>query len=299
MADRSASFRVALVTLILLASPAVLLARSLPDGIVDQILQGASGLVLDEEETSVPLLGTPTLPLVEVTLNGSATAKFLVDLGANVVIVREDVFERGDGTVLFAREPRDVGQFASFRIGAAEYHDVTVGVWPELDVDGVIGYNMLRYSSFTLDYPGRRFSLHRRTLPAPAGESDVLAYSAADNLPMIEVTLNEEPIMVNLDTGASEWMTVPPGLAERLAWSAKPAPGPTMSNNQTGDVTVLQGHGRGALVLGPLAIDTPLIYVNEDAEYAWLGSSAMNPAAWTFDPANLRLLIEMAGESDH
>ena len=291
MTRMSGSCRAVSVSFLLLASPGPLSGQTLPEEILTQVLQGASGLVMDEKETSVLLLGSPTLPLVEVNLNGAATAQFLVDLGSNVVIVRQDVLERGAGTVLFARESRDIGQFASFRIGAAEYQNVTVGVYPELDVDGVIGYNLLKYSSFTLDYPGREFSLHRRALPDPASAADVLPYTAADNVPMVEVMLDGTLIVVNLDTGASEWMTVPPQLAERLAWSSKPAPGRTVWNNQTGDVRILEGRARGALVLGPLAIDTLLIYVNEDAEHPWLGSSAMNPAVWEFDPENLRLRI--------
>jgi hypothetical protein len=59
--------------------PAV--GQGLPDSVVAQLHRGASGLALDAGGTSVPLLGTPTLPLVRVVLGGGETARFLIDLG--------------------------------------------------------------------------------------------------------------------------------------------------------------------------------------------------------------------------
>ena len=42
--------------------------------------------------------------------------------------------------------------FDSLRVGDARFEVVVGGAYDSLDVDGVIGYNLLRLSSFTLDY---------------------------------------------------------------------------------------------------------------------------------------------------
>lgn len=268
-------------------------AQGLPAFVVEQIRRGAAELVLTESDTTVRLVGTPTLPLVEVELNAKSTARFLVDLGANVVTVRRDVFERGAGEVVVDRESKDIGRFASFVIGNAEFRNVVVGIYETLDVDGVIGYNLLKHASFTIDYPGQRLSLHRRELPEPDVANGVLAFTAPDRLPLVEATLGGASITLNLDSGAAEWMTIPPGLVSRVKWASPPAPGRRVYNEQTGATQVLEGRAAGKLVLGPLELEEPLIYVNADAEYSWLGSSAMQGAIWTFDPANSRLRIEL------
>ena len=293
---RSLAFRPA----VLVAAAAILtngassvLGQGLPESVLQDIYRGAAELVLAGGETTVALVGRPTLPLVEVALNGKATARFLVDLGANVVIVRRDVFARAAGEVVVDRSTKDIGRFASLVIGGAEYRRVTVGIYEELDVDGVIGYNLLTHSSFTLDYPGQKLSLHRRGLPAPDAANGVLDYTAPDRLPLVQARLGDRELTVNLDTGAMEWMTVPPDVARGLRWSSPPAPGRRVFNEQTGATRVQEGRAAGKLILGPLEIETPLVYVNPDAEQPWLGSAAMQGAIWTFDPVASRLRVEL------
>jgi hypothetical protein len=247
---------------------------------------------LEPAGVEVPLVGTPTLPLVEVSLNHGPAARFLIDLGTNVVIVRRDVFERAKGNILFDRETKPIGEFASLAIGRAVFPNVAVGIYEELDVDGVIGFNLLRLCSFTIDYPRQRFSLHRGVLPSPAEDPTVIEYTARDRMPMVAASLGGHAITLNLDTGAKEWMTIPPALADELAWETKPAAGRDVWNNQTGTTQVLEGRPKGDLALGPLTVPAPLVYVNPDAEQAWVGSSVMRSAVWIFDPQHRRLRVE-------
>jgi hypothetical protein len=100
---------------------------------------------------------------------------------------------------------------------------------------------------------------------------------------------------VNLDTGAGEVMTIPPAWQSRFRWAAAPVPGRTTSNNQTGRVQVLEGSLLDTVRLGELTIATPLVYLNPDAENAWLGAAAMTGAVWTFDPGNRRLEVRVPG----
>jgi hypothetical protein len=84
---------------------------------------------------------------------------------------------------------------------------------------------------------------------------------------------------------------VPPALQPRLRWLAPPAPGRTTFNNQTGKTRVLEGRLADTLRFGELSIASPLVYVNPDAEDAWLGAAAMARTVWTFDPAQHRVQV--------
>lgn len=110
-------------------------------------------------------------------------------------------------------------------------------------------------------------------------------------MPYITVSIGRDSLLVNLDTGASEWMTVPPGLQSRLRWLSAPVPGRTTYNNQTGTTQVLEGHIADTLRFGELVIASPLVYVNPDAEDVWLGASAMAGATWTLDPLQQRVQV--------
>jgi hypothetical protein len=148
---------------------------------------------------------------------------------------------------------------------------------------------VLRYSSFTLDFPGQRLLLHRRTLPV-SNDVTVFSYQLHDgHRPYVTVQLGSDSLLVNLDTGASETMTVPPGLQSRLKWLSPPAPGRMTSNNQTGNTRVDEGRLADTLRLGELVIESPLVYVNPVAEDAWIGAAAMRHAVWTFDPGHQRV----------
>jgi predicted aspartyl protease len=280
----------ALAALVACPPSGVLAAQSLSDSLVARIRAGAARLVLPGDSVVLRLVGSPTLPVVEVRVNGMGPYRFLVDLGSNVTLLRRDIVDATGSTVLVERPTSDIVHVATIALGHARLEDVTVASYDELDVDGVLGYNVLQYSSFTLDFPGQRLVLHRRSLPPPDHQT-VFAYQLVGRMPSIMVRLGVDSLLVNLDTGASEWMTVPPALQASLRWRAPPVPGRTTFNNQTGRTTVLEGHLADTLRLGELVIASPLVYVNADADDAWLGAAAMASAVWTFDPRQRRVHV--------
>lgn len=286
----------ALITLLLLVGPRTTeecSAQGLPDSLVEQIRAGAAGIVLPGDSVAVPLVGTPTLPLVEVSVNGTGPYRFLIDLGSNVTLLRRNVVDASRSTVLVERPTSDIVHIEVIALGDARLEGVTVASYDELDVDGVLGYNVLQYSSFTLDFPSQRLVLHRRSLPPPDDRS-VFSYQILGRMPYVMVSLGHDSLLVNLDTGAAEWMTVPPSWQSRLRWAAPPVPGRTTFNNQTGSTQVLEGRLADTLRFGELTIISPLVYVNPDAEDAWLGAAAMAGAVWTFDPRQRRVQVRTA-----
>ncbi|MGE3526430.1 MAG: aspartyl protease family protein [Gemmatimonadales bacterium] len=284
-------YLVLLASLVGLIAPRTASGQVLADTLVKRILAGASRLVLPEDSVVLRLVGAPTLPLVEVSVNGTGPYRFLIDLGSDVTLLRRDVVDASNSAVLVERPTTDIVHVDAIGLGNAQLEDLTVGSYDELDVDGVLGYNVLQYSSFTLDFPRQRLVLHRRVLPVPDGVT-VFSYELHDgHRPYVMVAVGSDSLLVNLDTGASEFMTIPPDLQARLRWSTPPAPGRTTINNQTGRSRVDEGRLAGTLRLGQLMVESPLVYVNPDAEDAWIGAGAMRQAVWTFVPAQRRVQV--------
>ncbi|HSJ13460.1 MAG TPA: aspartyl protease family protein [Longimicrobiales bacterium] len=272
-----------------LGPPAAVQAQ-LPDSLVAQIRTGAAQSELRADTADLPLLGTPTLPLVEVMINGHGPYRFLVDLGSNVVVVRNAVAASAEGAVLVDRPRGDIIRFDSISLGALVLRSVVAAGYDSLDVDGVLGYNVLQYHSFDLDYPRQRLTIHDSELPAPDFR-EILPYSVDGRMPMLLVRIGSDSLRVNLDTGATEWLTIPPALQDGIRWAGQVRPGRMTWNNQTGAQQVHEGTLLDPLEIGPLVLSDVLVYINPDADGPWLGSSAMQHARWSFDPRNQRVRI--------
>lgn len=132
--------------------------------------------------SSLKFVMTDPLPVVEVQVNGGKKGNFFVDTGGAELIVDAE-FAKESGLSLFGSE---MGTFAGgkksgFEFGRADsltlgdfiVKDVPVHVMPVrqysgpvfggLRVDGIIGTVLLYHFLPTLDYPGSRLILRRRT----------------------------------------------------------------------------------------------------------------------------------------
>ncbi len=145
-------------------------AQSLPDSLLERVRAGATRIVLPGDSVALPLIGTPTLPLVEVGVNGTGPYRFLIDLGSNVTLLRKNIVDASGSTVLVDRPTSDIVHVEAIALGDARLEDVTVGSYDELDVDGVLGYNVLRLSSFTLDFPAQRLVLTATRVTRPTAK---------------------------------------------------------------------------------------------------------------------------------
>jgi len=259
--------------------------------LVDALRKGPASSQLGEDGAAVPLVGDPLVPQVEVVVNGRGPYRMLVDLGSNVTLLRRDVVEAAEVQVLVERSSTDIARIDALRIGAALFTDVHVASYDVLDVQGVLGFNLLDDFPFTLDYPAKRLSFSHAGIEAPLGHG-VLRYELIGRMPFLRVVIAGESLPFNLDTGASEWMTIPMAWKERFTWKNPPAGGPMTRNNQTGDTRVLTGVLAEPVLLGEHRFEGHPVYLNEDAEEAWFGSSYLKQFALTFDPERLLVRID-------
>ena len=259
--------------------------------LVEAIRRGPSTSTIPEKGTSVPLVGDVLVPLVDVLVNGHGPYRLLVDLGSNVTLLRRDVVDAAKVEVLVERSSSDIAKVASLSIGEALFTDVHVASYDALDVQGVLGFNLLDDAPFRLDYPARRLSFSREGIADP-NAAGVQAYDLIGRMPFLRATIGGQSLSVNLDTGATEWMTLPLAWKDRYAWREAPTEGPLTTNNQTGETRVLKGVLAQPVLLGELRFEGHPVYLNGDAEDAWLGSSYLKQFALTFDPAQRLVRFE-------
>lgn len=261
-------------------------AQSLSPDQLESVRRGAATLDLREDSVTVALQGRPELPLVEVTVNGAGPYQFLVDLGSNVVIARRTVLEQAGAEMVLERAGTDIMRVPVLSIGGAEYGDVWIGAVDTLDVDGVLGYNLLSLSQFGLDFAARELVIGGE--PLPTGPA-TLPYVVQGRMPYVHATAAGRPVLLNFDTGASNWITFPARLADSLPLLNPPVPGPTLWNNQTGRKRVTLARLDGELRIGAYRVPYPVIWFDDSVDDAWLGAALLRDVALRFDPAAQRM----------
>lgn len=249
---------------------------------LEAVRRGAAAAEIPATGTSVPLLGPPELPLVEVRLNGMGPYRFLVDLGSNVMILRRDVADDAGLDIILDRATSDIVRARTLQLGEARFDDVWLGAYDELDVDGVVGYNLLMGTGVVLDYAGRVFRLGPVDLGEPDGDR-TLPYDVTSRLPYVRAHVGDRELPLNLDTGAFNWVVFPAAMADSLPLESPPQPGPALTNNQTGTTRNLVARLAVDIRLGGLVIERPVVMFDPAVEDAWLGSGILTRARLEMD----------------
>ncbi len=270
-------------------TPAVV--QQLSPELIEAIRRGPTQAELGTDIVRVPIAGYPTLPLLEVTVNGRGPYRLLIDLGSNVTLLKKSVVADAGVDVLVRRDTSDIFRADTLEIGDAMFAGVVGGAYEDLDLDGVLGFNLLNWFPFTMDYPRMLFTFEHFELPDPKG-TDVLEYVIRGRMPYVPVQIDGTELLFNLDTGAAEWFTVPKSWEQDLPWEGVPEQGPVLFNNQTGAVRVKIARLAKELRLGSHVVERPLLFVNPDADDAWIGSGFLQHFRLSFDTANQRIRID-------
>jgi ketosteroid isomerase-like protein len=257
---------------VLLVNTAALQAQGLPPETLGALRRGAESREVPPGGAHVPLVGPPEMPLVEIVINGSGPYRFLVDLGSNVVIVRRSVADASGMEVMVEREGTDIVRARRIRMGDVVFHGVVMGSYDELDVDGVLGYNILQGDGIALDYPARVLELGPTAFAAGA---PAMEYEVEGRLPYLPARIGDRAVLLNLDTGATNWIVFPDAWASWLPLAAPPVEGPVLFNNQTGASRNRIGQLSVDLVVGSHVIRRPVVFFEPEVDDAWLGSALL------------------------
>jgi hypothetical protein len=282
----------ALALLSLAPCPAA--AQTLDPALIEAVHEGPARSELRSDTVTVPLVGRPTLPLLEARINGTGPWKLLVDLGSNVVILRRSVADSAGVSILVERDRSDIIRMDSIVVGGAVFLDVTGGAYDTLDVDGVLGFNLLDAFPFAMDYPAMQFTFLREAVPDPT-DPDMVPYLLVDRMPSVGVRVGKDSLLLNLDTGAAEQMTVPEAWATRLPFGEPLSEGPSVHNNQTGTTLVRTGTLAEPIRLGTHRIEDVTVYVSSSAEGGWLGSALLQRFVLAFYPGPALVKVNGTG----
>jgi hypothetical protein len=261
-------------------------AQELTPEQLESVRRGAASIHVPDSGVVVPLVGRPDIPMIDLQLDGHGPYRFLFDLGSNVVIARRDVVEDAGLYVVVEREGTDIATAGEMTIGEASFRDVWIGSYDELDVDGVVGYNVLRGTGIVLDYGVRELRLGPVDLPA-AGTDGAISYEVHGRMPYVRARIGEREVLLNFDTGATNHVVFPQFMADSLPVEAPPVPGPVLYNEQTGPVRVLVARLAEDIVVGPHVIEKPVVLFDPAVDDAWLGSAILAAARLEFDTERL------------
>jgi predicted aspartyl protease len=258
--------------------------------ILEQVRRGAASIEPEEPQFDVPMVGTPVLPLVEVTLNGRGPYRFLFDAGANVVSVKQSVAHEAGLPVLQKLSKRSIVRIDSLAIGGVRFRDVAAVGEPEFDVDGVIGFNLFAFQEglLTIDYPRQRLSWAPGQLPAPDGVA-LFEYELRDRMPYIPLQLGTDTLWFNVDTGATWWFYIPAEMEDRLPFTCPTLEGPTVWNQATGWRTLTSRQLATNLRLGPHVVEHPVLVLSPGLDELLVGSGLLQHFSVTFDLAQQRV----------
>ncbi len=243
-------------------------------------------------ETSIvrtPMVGTKTLPLVNVEINGTGPYKLLVDSAANVTMLQTRVADELNLPTLRPGDTSKLVAVRSIKIGGAHFEDVVVGAKTRDEaIDGVIGFNLFADVLLTMDYPNQQVILRRGELPATNGK-DIFKYGLDNRSPTLEITIGNERLNILVDTGARQALVIPNSIASKLKFAGELIPGPKMSTFHTSASDSRIGRLADELSMGIHKIAGTKVHVWEDVPV--LGSDLFKDFVLTFDQKNLRLRI--------
>jgi aspartyl protease len=218
-------------------------------------------------------------PVVELRINGKGPFPFLLDTGAGVTVVSEDLSRE-----LSLSAPADMQMRAvagsdgapppmvaihEIRLGDAVIEGIVAMMMPSgaLRVGGNAPRGVLAASAFwgyllTYDYPGKRILIKKGSL-AEADSKSIFQYNKDQLLPMIPVRIAGHDTQVDLDTGSPHGLTLPTRFLAELPLATQPKTvGKAHTPNGT-EFTVSVARVDGTIELGRYKLETDEVHFSD------------------------------------
>lgn len=229
---------------------------------------------------TVPIIGSNTLPCLSVKINGKGPYKFLIDLGSNVVNFKQSIVEETRMEVVVDRSTTDIVKAERLEIGKSIFYNVHGGAYQNLDVDGVIGFNLLRNANFFMDYPHMKFAFIQQETEQK--DNAYIRYEIVSRMPYLKSTVENKKVLINFDTGASLWLYFPLRMKDSVQLLTSLEAFREMTNNQTGTTMTYIGKLKGDVVFGNYTIKSPYVIFDPDIDDIFVGSSLLNQFKLSF-----------------
>ncbi len=248
-------------------------------------------------------------PVVEVRINDKGPFPFVLDTGATITVVGEEI--NGELSLsspggVHAVSPGGgaapmIVSVGSLKLGTATIGDFMAAVMPMGDVfngdsapKGVLAASSFPGYLVTFDYPGKRITIKKGSLDA-ADAKTVFEYGEDEALPVVPVKIAGHVTHVHLDTGAAFALTLPMHFLTELPLKTKPKDA-GQSRLLTGSFPVSAAAVDGAIEIGRYTIDVPEVRFSDVRHGPELGPGNIGYAILkdfvvTFDSKNRRVRL--------
>jgi len=229
---------------------------------------------------TLSITGSSTLPCLDVMINGHGPYRFLIDLGSNVVNFKQSVVEDANISIVVDRKKRAIARAEKLQIGSSVFINVHGAVYEDLDVDGVLGFNIIGKGNFMMDYPNMKFAFVSET-NEPV-DSAYSKYEEMGRMPYLKSNIGDKTVLINFDTGASGWLYFPSFYKDSVTLKTPVEKHKKVWNNQTGTTQSEIAEINNIISFGNYKIVEPTVVFLPDIEDVFVGSSLLKDFKLTF-----------------
>ena len=244
---------------------------------------------------TLTLTGSDTLPCLDIMVNNTGPYRFLIDLGSSVVNFKQSVVDDANINIVVDRTKGDIAKADKLQLGSSTFLDVYGAVYEDLDVDGVLGFNLIGKSNFVMDYLNMKFAyISDRNEPI---DSTYSSYEEIGRMPYLSSKIGDKIVYINFDTGASGWVYFPLFMKDSLNLKTSIQTGKQLWNNQTGITQSAIAQINDDINFGNFIIRKPTIVFLPDIEDIFVGSSLLKDFKLTFYTS--RKLVKMDRKAEN
>jgi len=229
---------------------------------------------------TLSITGSSTLPCLDVMINGHGPYRFLIDLGSNVVNFKQSVVEDANISIVVDRKKGAIARAEKLQIGSSVFINVYGAVYEDLDVDGVLGFNIIGKGNFMMDYPNMKFAFVSET-NEPV-DSAYSKYEEMGRMPYLKSNIGDKTVLINFDTGASGWLYFPSFYKDSVTLKTPVEKHKKVWNNQTGTTQSEIAEINNSISFGNYKIVEPTVVFLPDIEDVFVGSSLLKDFKLTF-----------------
>lgn len=206
-------------------------------------------------------------PVVEVYINNKGPYRFILDTGATVSVVGEDLARELPSAGIAAFQPGggsapSMVRIDQLRVGGASLGGLLAAAMPLASFfnDQSAPVGVLSASSFAgylvvFDYPGKRITVRSGSLPE-ADSHTIFQYSGDDALPKLPIRVAGHEIRVHLDTGSAYTLTLPRRFLQELPIKSPPRDSGNLRSPH-GSAPVSAAPVEGTIEIGQYQLDLP------------------------------------------
>jgi Aspartyl protease len=212
---------------------------------------------------TLPMLDMGGRPVVEVMLNGKGPYRFLLDTGASLIAVNQDL-EKELSLPNVADAPPGTCKVKEMNVGGAVLYGVVVAPGPgrigagdQNPPQGVLGASFFPGYLVTLDYLGKKVSIRKGALP-PADDRTVFQYAEEDMLPRVIVHVGSHEFRPEVDSGSPSGLTLPLKASEQLALEGLPVQ-VGRARTPGGEFSIFSAESKESVQMGTFTLESKKI----------------------------------------